>query len=124
MVHGSIKYFLGALMKRTASCIAITLAAISLAGCVSGSANTHSEGKAPNQSALAQGVNAAQSGDYATALAELTPLAAHGNAIAQYNLGRMYYFGQGVPRDLDQAISLFRESAAQGNSDGENNLGA
>ena len=65
-----------------------------------------------------------QSGDYAAALAELTPLAAHGNAIAQYNLGRMYYYGQGVPRDLDQATSLFRQSAAQGNPDGENNLGA
>ena len=46
-----------------------------------------------------KGVFAAQSGDYATALREWRPLAEQGVADAQYNLGWMYYKGQGVPQD-------------------------
>ena len=38
-----------------------------------------------------KGLAAAQSGDYATALRELTPLAEQGDADAQSNLGVMYY---------------------------------
>jgi TPR repeat protein len=37
-----------------------------------------------------KGLTAFQSGDYATALREWTPLAKQGNAGAQYNLGLMY----------------------------------
>ena len=45
------------------------------------------------------GLDAAQKGDFATALREWTPLAEKGDAIAQYNLGLMYRQGQGVKKD-------------------------
>ena len=43
-----------------------------------------------------KGLDAYQSGDYATALKEWEPLAEQGNADAQYNLGVMYYQGKGA----------------------------
>ena len=45
-----------------------------------------------------KGWDAYKSGDYATALREWKPLAEQGYADAQYNLGRMYEFGKGVPQ--------------------------
>ena len=39
---------------------------------------------------IQKGLTAAQSGDFATALREWTPLAKQGDASAQYNLGLMY----------------------------------
>ena len=41
-----------------------------------------------------KGLDAAQTGDYATALQEWTPLAEAGDANAQYNLGLMYENGE------------------------------
>ena len=46
-----------------------------------------------------KGLAAAQSGDFATALREWTPLAEQGDPDAQYNLGVMYRNGNGVPQD-------------------------
>ena len=46
-----------------------------------------------------KGLTAAQSGDFATALREWTPLAKQGDADAQFNLGAMYAKGQGVIQD-------------------------
>jgi TPR repeat protein len=43
-----------------------------------------------------KGLTAAQSGDFATALRDWTPLAIQGNVRAQSNLGVMYYNGKGV----------------------------
>ena len=45
-----------------------------------------------------KGVTAYKSGDYATALRELTPLAEQGNARAQFKMGWMYNKGQGEER--------------------------
>ena len=45
---------------------------------------------------LQKGLDAAQKGDFATALKEWKPLAEQGNARAQNNLGLMYVKGQGV----------------------------
>ena len=47
-----------------------------------------------------KGLDAARSGDYATALREFPPLAEQGNASAQFYLGGMYVTGQGVPQDF------------------------
>ena len=63
-----------------------------------------------------KGVTAAQSGDYATALRELTPLAKQGDADAQYNLGLMYRNGQGVPQDYKTAVKWYRLAAEQGDA--------
>lgn len=62
-----------------------------------------------------KGFTAAQSGDYATALREWTPLAEQGDAIAQFNLGVMYETGQGVPQDYKTAVKWYRLAAKQGN---------
>jgi TPR repeat protein len=46
-----------------------------------------------------KGIDAANRGDYATALQEWKPLAEQGHASAQYNLGVMYANGYGVTQD-------------------------
>jgi len=51
-----------------------------------------------------KGMEAAQSGDFKTALAEWTPLAEQGNASAQFNLGLMYSNGWGVPENDKTAV--------------------
>ena len=61
--------------------------------------------------------------DYATALREWTPLAEQGNALAQFNLGEMYKYGQGVPQDAKTALKWFTLAAEQGYADAQNNLG-
>lgn len=48
---------------------------------------------------LATGFTAAENLDFATALKEWKPLAATGDATAQFNLGVLYSIGQGVPQD-------------------------
>ena len=61
-----------------------------------------------------KGVTAAQSGDFATALREWTPLAEQGDADAQYNLGVMYDNGQGVLQDYIYAHMWFNIAASSG----------
>ncbi len=63
------------------------------------------------------GIDAYRSGDYATALTELRPLAEQGDEIAQFYVGRMYYEGgEGVPQDYKEAKKWFILSAEQGDS--------
>jgi TPR repeat protein len=54
-------------------------------------------------------------GNYAQAMTILQPLAAKGDACAQYQLGEMYMQGKGVPADKAKALDLFKKAAAQGN---------
>ena len=58
-------------------------------------------------------------GDYATALRLWHPLAEQGNAIVQFNLGLLYYWGHGVLQDSVQdyveAHKWFNLAAAGGN---------
>ena len=61
-----------------------------------------------------KGLTAAQSGDFATALREWTPLAEQGNADAQYNLGLMYANGDGVLQDYVYAHMWFNIAASSG----------
>jgi hypothetical protein len=51
-------------------------------------------------------------------------LAAQGIADSQYNLGRLYANGDGVPQDYAKAREWFEKAAAQGNALGQNSLGA
>jgi hypothetical protein len=62
-------------------------------------------------------------GDDATALSLFRPLAAQGNAKAQYMLGVMYYSGRGFVRDYKEAVKWYRLAAAQGETRAQNNLG-
>ena len=63
---------------------------------------------------LQKGYDAYWAEDYKTALQEFLPLAEQGNAEAQYKLGGMYLFGEGVPQDNDKANDWFRASAYGG----------
>ena len=62
-------------------------------------------------------------GDYATALKELLPLAEQGHAGAQYFIGYMYYKGQGVDQDGEEAVKWFRMAAEQGDVKSQVRLG-
>jgi TPR repeat protein len=50
-----------------------------------------------------------------------TPLAAKGEAEAQYNLGLMYGKGQGVPMDDVRAHMWFNLAVVKGDADAEKN---
>ena len=63
-----------------------------------------------------KGLEAAQRGDFATALSEWKPLAEQGDASAQYNLGDMYRIGYGVPQDDKTAVKWYTLAAEQGNA--------
>ena len=70
-----------------------------------------------------KGLAAAQSGDFATALSEWTPLAKQGDADAQFSLGVMYEKGEGVARDNKAAVKWYTLAAEQGLADAQFNLG-
>jgi TPR repeat protein len=70
-----------------------------------------------------KGSEAYKKKDYATALREWRPLAAQGDADAQYNLGLIYDNGQGVTQDFAEALKWYRLSAAQGNGSAQYHLG-
>ena len=69
-----------------------------------------------------KGLDAAERGDYATALKEWTPLAKQGDADTQFNLGLMYDKGLGVPQDYKTAVKC-RPLAAEGAIDAQNEPG-
>src|SRR5262245_2741195 len=60
---------------------------------------------------LEDGAAAYKSGDYATALRLLSPLAKGGNARAQTTLADMYREGNGVPQDETEAAQWYRRAA-------------
>ncbi len=70
-----------------------------------------------------RGVEAWESGDYATAVKLWRPLAIKGDADAQFNLAQAYRFGRSVPMDLKAAEDWYRRAAAQGHLQAEDNLG-
>ena len=62
-------------------------------------------------------------GDYETAMGEFRPLAEQGDARAQFNLGAMYLYGWGVPRDVGEALRWYRLAADHGLADAQFILG-
>ena len=71
-----------------------------------------------------EGLAAIYETDYDKALEKLRPLAEHGHAAAQYNLGVMYEWGNGVQQDNDQALKWYKRAAELSHKDAQNNLGA
>lgn len=67
--------------------------------------------------------DANQRGDHATAFKIMQPLAAQGDAYAQYALGAMYLRGHEVPQDSREAVKWFHLAATQGHAGAQNNLG-
>ena len=60
-----------------------------------------------------KGWDAYNRGDYANALREWRPLAEQGRVSAQFNLGWMYEYGKGVPKDYKTAVRWYRRAAVQ-----------
>ena len=69
------------------------------------------------------GNDAYQAEDYDVALREWEPLAAAGVAAAQFNVGLMYYHGQGVPQDFVKAVKWYQLAAEQEFIEAQNHLG-
>jgi V8-like Glu-specific endopeptidase len=63
---------------------------------------------------LDDAVAAAHSGEYATALRQLSPLAEKGDARAEFDIGFMHAYGWGVQRNPAEAITWYRKAADQG----------
>jgi TPR repeat protein len=78
----------------------------------------------PSSADLAAGVAAYNERNYALALQEVMPLAGAGNADAQHLLGLMYYMGQGVQRDDEQAFAWQYKAALQGKAAAQYMVGA
>jgi hypothetical protein len=78
----------------------------------------------PPEDMAAAATAAFGSGDYATALRLIRPLADQGFAGAQCNLGLMYRNGLGVPKDYAEAVKWYRLAANQGDPTGQTGLGA
>ncbi len=74
----------------------------------------------PNPS---KGILAFDSEDYATAFAELSPLAASGNRVALFYVAEMYAFGLDVPKDRDLAFSYYKDSAEKDYAEAQHQLG-
>ena len=73
---------------------------------------------------LSAAVRAYEFKDYQTALNIWRGYAQKGHAEAQYALGVAYYKGEGVKKNLDQAIAWFRKAADNGHQIAMFNLGA
>ena len=55
---------------------------------------------------------------------ETKRLAEQGDATAQFRVGSMYSFGEGVPENDAEAVRWYRLAADQGDADAQTNLGA
>jgi Sel1 repeat len=62
-------------------------------------------------------------GDYTTVLRLIRPLADQGQADAQFNLGLMYYRGEGIPQNYVEAMRWCRLAADQGHAFAQSHLG-
>jgi len=70
-----------------------------------------------------KGKTAYDSGDFKAALVEVRPLAEQGNADAQYLLGLMYSYGEGVLKNWETALKWNTKSAENGNIRAQYRLG-
>ena len=71
---------------------------------------------------FATGLAAFRAGDYGLALSQFQPLAAQGDAQAQFHLGVSYQKGWGVIADATKAAQWYRRAADQGLSKAQHNL--
>jgi TPR repeat protein len=70
-----------------------------------------------------RGLSAYNRADYATALLEWDVLAQFGDPKAQFGLGVMHTFGQGVPKDDTRAMDWYRRAAERGHAGAQLFLG-
>lgn len=70
-----------------------------------------------------EGLAAYKQKDFDTALGEFVPLAEKGHGLSQFYLGLLYGFGDGVKKDLAEAVRWWRLASVQGNIAAQSNLG-
>ncbi|TXH06795.1 MAG: sel1 repeat family protein [Rhodocyclaceae bacterium] len=70
-----------------------------------------------------EGIDAYAHGDFETAFSTFHPLAENGVSGAQYNLGLMYAYGQGVSQNYDEALKWYRRAAENGYRMAMHNIG-
>ncbi len=63
---------------------------------------------APARAGIEQGLAAYLRGDFAAAEREYRQLAENGDAAAQFGLGLLYHFGEGVKQDHAEAVRWYR----------------
>ena len=68
---------------------------------------------------LDAGIKSFKQQNYRDAFVRLLPIAKRGNLDAQYAVGYMYYYGQGVVPDKRKAIHWIREAAKAGQPDAQ-----
>ena len=90
-------------------CLSLSL----LAGCATNT-NKSSDSQDPD-AVLTQAKLAYKEQQYHEAFQLLLPLAVAGNDQAQYALGYFYYYGLGLEKNEQQAITWIQRAAAQGN---------
>ena len=67
---------------------------------------------------LYEGIAAYDAGDYAKAYQILYPLAAYKrNSEAQFHMGMIYFYGEGVEKDIDQAMEWWKKAMRSGHVD-------
>lgn len=66
---------------------------------------------------LKQGIYNFKNQDYRAAFIRLMPEAEKGNPDAQYAIGYMYYYGEGVVEDKQKAMKWIKAAAHQGQED-------
>ena len=71
-----------------------------------------------------KGLKAYEAGDYATALAEFTPIAEAGDSRAAYLLGVMYREGEGILQDYVEAVKWWLRAAEAGDAAAQYSLGS
>ena len=80
-------------------------------------------GDAEAMNAVGYRYNFAEKPDFERAAQWYCKAVLRGNPRAMNNMAILFYNGQGVPRDLEEARSLWRQSAALGHLNGQTNLG-
>ena len=73
---------------------------------------------------FADGVRAYEAGDHKAAYEAWLPLANRGDVAAMRNIGHLYRWGQGVEKDINQAVHWYRMAAEKGFSRAQANLAA
>ena len=106
---------------RLGECRPVKVLRFSLLAAIVAAAALASPGYA--QKSVRDGIQAWQSGNYASAVEIWRPLAEKGDADAAFNLGQAYRLGRGVTTDLAAAQSWLEKAARLGHLDAQTTLG-
>ncbi len=112
-------------MYKLAAALAVVVLAISTSasGVAAQGAPSGANSEISTQETMQRAAEAYKAQDYARAMIFMRKAADQGDAKAEYNIGVMYYGGQGVARDYAQAMIWFRKAADQGLAHAQNSIG-